>query len=295
MKKSFLIILIFIAIGASCEAQVGYLGKRLAIKVNALSGREKVFSGFEVEYAVKRNLSFCFGYSANNYESTFNFSDFENINSWIQLPYSYYSYYNNDNLLFDNLVYSSPNDNFVRPGYKTNVSDGQLVSNRRVFDFSFRLYSNSYLSAPSGFYSQYGLGFGSQSYNGSIYYPNVIEQIFDGSKYRTNFYAESVEKYKKKDGLFNMYIGIGYQHIFSKWVTLDFNINGGVGFIGNKVLSNGNSNGNNNFAIILDEQKELLRIGNLIGNGKSSSTSGINEPLSAFYISGFVKLGILLF
>jgi hypothetical protein len=295
MKKSFLIILIFITIGTSCEAQVGYLGKRLAIKVNALPGRDKLFSGFEVEYAVKRNLSFCFGYSANNYETTINFSDFENISSWIQLPFSYYTYYNNDNLLFDNLSAYSSNADVVDPGFKTIVKDGQLVSNRRIFDFSFRLYSNSYLSAPSGFYSQYGMGFGSQSYNGNIYYPNDIRQFFIGNKNTTKFYAESQERYKKKDGLFNMYVGLGYQHIFSKWVTLDFNINAGAGFIGNKVLSNGNSNGNNNFAIILDEQKELLRIGNLIGSGKSSYSSGVIEPLSSFYISGFVKLGILLF
>jgi hypothetical protein len=296
MKKSFLIIILFIAIGASCEAQVGYLGKRLAVKVNALSGRENLFSGFEVEYTVRRNLTFCFGYSSNNYESTFNFSDFENINTWIQFPYSYYSYYDNDNMFFDNLASSSTNASVPAPGFKTKVSDGKMVTNRRVFDFSFRLYSNSYLSAPSGFYSQYGLGFGSQSYNGGIYYPNDIIQINDGNNYKTNFYSESFERYKKKDPLFNMYIGFGYQHIFSKWVTLDFNLNAGAGFIANKDVKNGNSAGDNNFGIILNEQKELLRIGNLVGSGKSSPSSlGISGPVSAFYLSGFVKLGILIF
>lgn len=296
MKKAFLIILMFMAIGISAKAQVGYLGKRLAVKVNALSGREKLFSGFEVEYAVRRNLTFCFGYSSNNYESNFNFSDFENINTWIQFPYSYYSYYDNDNMFFDNLASSSTNASVPAPGFKTKVTDGRMVTNRRVFDFSFRLYSNSYLSAPSGFYSQYGMGFGSQSYNGGIYYPNDIIQINDGNNYETNFYSESLERYKKKDRLINMYIGFGYQHIFSKWVTLDFNVNTGVGFIGNKDLNNGNSSANKNFAIILNEQKEISRIGNLVGNGKVSTSSlGLSGPLGAFYISGFVKLGILIF
>ena len=296
MKKSFLILIVLIALNNSSEAQTGYLGKRLALKINALSGRERLFSGFEIEYVVKRNLTFCAGYRSSNYLSTINFSDFENINNWINSYSNNLNNYYFNRFQFSDVIYSAENANNVEPGYKINVSDGKLISARRIFDFSFRLYSNSYLSAPSGFYTQYGFGFGSQSYNGGIYYPNDIREIYDGNSFKTNFYKELYERYTKKERLYNMYIGIGYQHIFSKWITLDFNINAGIGFIGNSNNIKGSQFTNNNFALILDEQKDFSRIGNLIGNGSSSSsTYNINEPLSAFYISGFLKLGILIF
>jgi len=290
MKKSFLIIIILIAFANFSKGQIGFFGKRLVVKANAISGNERLFSGFELEYAVKRNITVCFGYRANSYESTFNFSDFESINYFINNVSNYQIYNFDDGLKFYDLTYSLSNTEKVESGFKNKVQDGRLVSNRRIFDFSFRFYSNSYLSAPSGFYSQFGLGFGSQTYNGGIYYPDDIREYENTSK--IYFYNESFERYEKKETVFNLYFGLGYQHIFSKWVTLDFNINAGAGVIGNSNTSGFYKSSQNNFSIILDEQEELLRIGNLYGNARRSIYL---SPLSTFYFSGNVKLGILLF
>jgi len=295
MKRLFLTLLILILFANISKGQVGFLGKRLAIKTNAISGLEGLFSGFEVEYVVKRNLTFCVGFRTSNYATNFNFADFENINSWIRNQENIFS--NPIGLKFENISYTEPNTNTITQGFKNKVKDGDMKSVRRVYDFSFRLYSNSYLSAPHGFYSQYGFGFGSQTYEGGIYYPNKIEEVFNSNFNSVNFYEESFERYKKKENFVNVYFGLGYQHVFSKWVTLDFNVNMGAGVIANSKKSNQNSYGNENLAIILNDEKDFSRIGNLLGNGnkKIDEFNSLSNPFSSFYLSGFVKLGILVF
>lgn len=295
MKKSFLTIVILILFANISKGQVGYLGKRLVVKTNAISGLEGLFRGFEVEYVVKRNLTFCVGFKTSNYATNFNFADFENINSWIRNQD--YIFSAPTGLKFENISYDQPNTNTILPGFKNKVKDGDMKSVRRVYDFSFRLYSNSYLSAPHGFYSQYGFGFGSQTYEGGIYYPNTILEVYDGNFTSVKFYEESFERYKKKENIANVYFGLGYQHIFSKWVTLDFNVNMGAGIIGNSKKSNQNSYGNENLAIILNDEKDFSRIGNLLGNASNSYDiyNSFNGPLNSFYFSGYVKLGILIF
>jgi len=279
MRKCLLFLICLLVFPCVSEAQVGFLGKRFVVKTNALSGAQKPFRGIEVEYVLKRNVTVSLGYSSNRKVTNFNFVDIENLSDWLD----YQSY---DGLQFDNLsVQNAFSDDFI-PGFKTRVKESRLVNRVKFFDLNFRVYSNSYLSAPHGFYSQYGISIGKQEINGGIYYPNNIITYYN---YNSQFYAESFESYNRSEKFVNFYFGLGQQFVIAKWVTLDFNLNGGIAFRGNTISATSNQNLTTNLNVISKRFPQSSSVGNLFWLGSDLTSQ------TGFFISGYVKLGILIF
>jgi hypothetical protein len=278
MRKFFLFITCFITFSANLEAQVGFLGKRVVVKTNALSGVQKPLRGLEIEFVVKRNLTISVGYSANSNSSNINFSDVVKLGDWLQ-----YQQY----MQFENLI-QSYDYNTIQPGYLTSLNDGKIINSKKAFDINFRLYTNSYQSAPQGFYSQYGLSIGKQTISGGIYYPNDVIDFGYGTA-NVKYYSQDYEKYLKTENFTNFYFGYGFQQVFAKWVTIDFNLNGGIRFRGDANYANTSQFGNSNLRYIASKKARIATTGNLLGL-ESNLSSRIG-----FFISGYVKLGILIF
>jgi len=291
MRKILLFLICLIVFSIVSEAQVGFLGKRLVVKTNALSGILKPFRGIEVEYVLRRNLTVSLGYNTNSTETNFNLKDIQPLNSsvgyFIDLNNGNYNsnYYDMSIMLFET-NYGNVSGNNVLPGYKSSVQNSRIVNKLKSFDLNFRLYSNSYLSSPHGFYSQYGISIGKQTISGGIFYPNDF-LIYSNAADR--FYSEDYEKYNKTETFVNFQYGLGYQFVIARWVTLDFNINGGASFRGDVNNAGTTKYASSNLDFVSKEYPKSTRLGNLVWDELESSNQ------AGFFVSGFVKLGILIF
>lgn len=270
MKKLILFLLIALSIPTVQSQSVGYTGKRFVLKTDVLNGRFLGFKNADIEITLLRKLSIVAGirYHQGKYKQRF----LERDTYFIADSYN------------------------LNGSYNINIQDnGEALPKATLkaltYKFQLRLYPNSYVSAPKGFFMYFGYEFGKATIIGAA---TLTPEPGTSSDY---VFKPSISDQEIMDiKLSNLEFGWGYQEVLWEIMTLEFS----MAITGTRFNSQGTPDSKRyTTAMARYYGPNILPFGKGDSDGSSLSPPGVSGGSGAyegaFGFSTYIKVGLLMF